>query len=181
MIENSGIALYDRYEDLFKYKHNNNPESLIAMQWVPLGDWGVCNTLLADLAGNSTMTGGINVWSSYQASIDMLQQYEVGDTIRRNATFCTPGTYYPYICIANGGYTYDGNTSSIKKGVPGGPDDDNDGYIQSMNSPLNTYILRLADVYLTYAEACLGNNEELTGGPRSGSIESCPRPCLYST
>lgn len=165
VIENSGIALYERYEDLFKYKHNNNPESLIAMQWVPLGDWGVCNTLLADLAGNSTMTGGINVWSSYQASIDMLQQYEVGDTIRRNATFCTPGTYYPYICIANGGYTYDGNTSSIKKGVPGGPDDDNDGYIQSMNSPLNTYILRLADVYLTYAEACLGNNEELTGGP----------------
>ncbi len=105
------------------------------------------------------MTGGINVWSSYQASIDMLEQYDVGDTIRRNATFCTPGTYYPYICIANGGYTYDGNTSSIKKGVPGGPDDDNDGYIQSMNSPLNTYILRLADVYLTYAEACLGDDE----------------------
>ena len=44
-------------------------------------------------------------------------------------------------------------------------DDDNDGYIQSMNSPLNTYILRLADVYLTYAEACLGNSEELAGGP----------------
>ena len=36
---------------------------------------------------------------------------------------------------------------------------------RSMNSPLNTYILRLADVYLTYAEACLGNSEELTGGP----------------
>ncbi len=70
----------------------------------------------------------------------------LGDTIRRNATFCTPGTYYSYICIADGGYTYDGATSCIKKGVPGGPDDDNDGYIQSMNSPLNTYILRLADV-----------------------------------
>ena len=111
------------------------------------------------------MTGGVNVWSSYQASIDMLQLYELGDTIRRNATFCTPGTYYSYICIADGGYTYDGATSCIKKGVPGGPDDDNDGYIQSMNSPLNTYILRLADVYLTYAEACLGNSEELAGGP----------------
>lgn len=94
VINNSGISLYENYEDLFKYKHNNNPESLIAMQWVPLGDWGVCNTLLADLAGNSKMTGGVNVWSSYQASIDMLQQYELGDTIRRNATFCTPGTYY---------------------------------------------------------------------------------------
>ena len=135
------------------------------MQWVPPGDWGVCNTLLADLAGNSKMTGGVNVWSSYQASIDMLQQYELGDTIRRNATFCTPGTYYSYICIADGGYTYDGATSCIKKGVPGGPDDDNDGYIRSMNSPLNTYILRLADVYLTYAEACAGNSEEPAGGP----------------
>ena len=26
-------------------------------------------------------------------------------------------------------------------------------------------LLRLADVYLTYAEACLGNSEELAGGP----------------
>lgn len=165
VINNSGLKLYTNYEDLFKYKHNNNPESLIAMQWVPLGEWGVCNTLLADLAGNTTMTGGINVWSSYQGSIDMLQQYELADTLRRNATFCTPGTYYSYICIADGGYTYTGNTSCIKKGVPGGPNDDNDGYIQSMNSPLNTYILRLADVYLTYAEACLGNQNELTDGP----------------
>ena len=165
VINNSGLSLYENYEDLFKYKHNNNPESLIAMQWVPLGDWGVCNTLLADLAGNSKMVGGVNVWSSYQESIDMLQQYELGDTIRRNATFCTVGTHYPYLCIADGGYTYDGNTSIIKKGVPGGPNDDNDGYIQSMSSPLNTYILRLADVYLTYAEACLGNNEQLSEGP----------------
>lgn len=165
VINNSGFKLYERYEDLFKYKHNNNPESLIAMSWVPLGPWGVCNTLLADLAANSKMTGGVNVWSSYQASIDMLQQYEVGDTIRRNATFCTPGTYYSYISMADGGYTYTGNTSCIKKGVPGGPNDDNDGYVQSMNSPLNTYILRLADVYLTYAEACLGNSVELTDGP----------------
>lgn len=46
----------------------------------------------------------------------------------------------------------------------GGPDDDNDGNVQSMNSPLNTYILRLADVYLTYAEACLGNNSTLSDG-----------------
>lgn len=161
VINNSGLKLYEKYEDLFKYKHNNNPESLIAMQWVPLGDWGVCNTLLADLASDTKMTGGVNVWSSQRASIDMLQQYEVADTIRRNATFCTPGTYYPYICIAQGGYTFTGSTSAIKKGVPGGPDDDNDGYIKSQSSPLNTYILRLADVYLTYAEACLGNKETI--------------------
>lgn len=59
--------------------------------------------------------------------------------------------------MKDGGYTYEGTASPIKKGVPGGPDDDNDGKVKQMNSPLNTYILRLADVYLTYAEACLGN------------------------
>lgn len=163
--DNSGLNLLPNYEDLFKYKQNNNEESLLAMQWVPLGEWGVCNTLYADLAFSTEVTGGVNVWSSYAASIDMLQQYELGDTLRRNATFFTQGTYYPYICIADGGYTYTATGSPIKKGVVGGPDDDNDGYVQSMNSPLNTYILRLADVYLTYAEACLGNDQRLTEGP----------------
>lgn len=162
--ENSGLDLMTNYEDLFKYKNNNNQESLLAMQWIPLGDWYVCNTLLADLAFSSEVTGGVNVWSRYNGTIDMLQQYEVADTLRRNATFFTKGSYYPYICISDGGYTYTGNASPIKKGVVGGPDDDNDGNVQSMNSPLNTYILRLADVYLTYAEACLGNNSTLSDG-----------------
>lgn len=162
--ENSGLNLIDNYEDLFKYKNNNNQESLLAMQWVPLGDWGVCNTLLADLAFSSEVTGGVNVWGSYNGTIDMLQQYELADTLRRNATFFTKGSEYPYICKSDGGYTYTGNASPIKKGVVGGPSDDNDGYVQSMNSPLNTYILRLADVYLTYAEACLGNNTTLSDG-----------------
>lgn len=164
--ENSGLNLLPNYEDLFKYKNNNNEESLLAMQWVPLGDWGVCNTLYADLAFSTEVTGGINVWGGgLNASIDMLQQYELADTLRRNATFFTQGSYYPYICIADGGYHYTGTAAPIKKGVVGGPDDDNDGKVQSMNSPLNTYIIRLADVYLTYAEACLGNNETLTSGP----------------
>lgn len=35
--ENSGLDLMTNYEDLFKYKNNNNQESLLAMQWVPLG------------------------------------------------------------------------------------------------------------------------------------------------
>ncbi len=162
---NSGINLYDNYEDLFKYKHNNNPESLIAMQWVPLGDWFVCNTLLADLAFSPEVTGGINVWGGgLNATIDMLELYEPADSLRRNATYFTQGSKYSYINIAKGGYTYTGTSAPIKKGVVGGPDDENDGKVQSMNSPLNTYILRLADVYLTYAEACLGNSTSLTEG-----------------
>lgn len=163
--DNSGLELLPNYEDLFKYRFNNNEESLLAMQWVPLGEWGVQNTLIAELAFNSEVVGGLAGWSSLRGSIDMLQQYELADTLRRNATFFTNGSYYPYICIAEGGYTYTGTEVPIKKGVPGGPDDDNDGYVADMNSPLNTYMLRLADVYLTYAEACLGNNESLNSGP----------------
>lgn len=160
--ENIGIDLYN-FENLFKYKHNNNPESLIAMQWVPMGDWYVRNTLLSDLAFSTDVTGGVNCWSSLSGTIDMLSQFEVGD-LRLNPTFFTNGTFYPYINIKGGGYLYDGKGSPIKKGVPGGPDDDNEGYVDVMSSPLNTYILRLADVYLTYAEAALGNNATLTSG-----------------
>lgn len=160
--KNSGIVLYN-FENLFKYKHNNNPESLIAMQWVPLGEWYVRNTLLSDLAFSSDVIGGVNCWSSLNGTIDMLSQFESGD-MRLNPTFFINNTFYPYINIKSGGYLYEGTGSPIKKGVPGGPDDDNDGYVEVMSSPLNTYILRLADVYLTYAEAALGNNQTLTSG-----------------
>lgn len=160
--KNIGIGLYN-YENLYKYKHNNNPESLIAMQWVPLGDWYVRNTLFSDLAFSTEVTGGVNCWSSLGGTIDMLSLYEKGD-LRLNPTFFTNNTFYSYINIKAGGYTYEATGSPIKKGMPGGPDDDNDGYVDVMSSPLNTYILRLADVYLTYAEAALGNNESLNAG-----------------
>lgn len=158
----SGLNLY-KYEDLFKYRHNNNEESLIAMQWVPLGDWYTCNTLLSDLAFSTDVTGGVNCWSCLNGTIDILSLYERGDR-RLASTYFIQGANYPYICIKDGGYTYTGTNSPIKKGVPGGPDDDNDGKVAVMNSPLNTYILRLADVYLTYAEAALGNSETLSSG-----------------
>ncbi len=162
--KNSGLKLMDDYEDLFKYKKNNNEESLIAMQWVPGGDWYVCNTLLSDLAFSTAVTGGVNCWSSLNGTIDMLKQYEPGDSKRLNASFFTNETHYSYINIKEGGYTYTDKRSPIKKGVPGGPDDENDGYVKQMNSPLNTYIIRLADAYMIYAEATLGNNATLSSG-----------------
>ena len=161
---NSGIELLEDYADLFKYSGNNNRESLLAMQWVENGQWGVCNTLLADLAFSTAVTGGVNVWGGPNASPDMLKQYESGDTIRRDATFFTEGAYYDYICKDDGGYRYEGTSAPIKKGVIGGSEDNGGIHIESMNCPINTYILRLADVYLTLAEACLGNQESLNSG-----------------
>ena len=164
VINTSGLKLLPNYADLFKYKFNNNEESLLAMQWVPLGEWGTQNTLYSILSIND-MTGGVGAWGSPFAPIEMLNQYERADTIRRNATYLTQFSFYPEINIAEGGYRYDKESAQIKKGAIGGPDDDNDGFVAPMSSPLNTYILRLADTYLTYAEACLGNKDKLTDGP----------------
>lgn len=161
--ENSGLELLPSYENLFKYKYNNNQESLLAMQWVPLGDWYVRNTQYSALS-ISAISGGVAVWGAPEGTYDQMMQYEENDTLRMNATFMTVGTHYSYLNIADGGYTYDGETAMNKKGAIGGPNDDNDGLVAVMCSPLNTYICRLADAYLTYAEACLGNSEALGEG-----------------
>lgn len=162
--ENSGLNLLPDYENLFKYRYNNNEESLLAMQWVPLGDWGVRNTQYSSLS-IAAISGGVAVWGGPQATFEQMQQYEETDTLRMNATFMTQGTYYSYLNIADGGYTFEDEIPMNKKGAIGGPNDDNDGLVAVMCSPLNTYIIRLADAYLTLAEACLGNNEYLSDGP----------------
>lgn len=173
VINNSGAALMEDYHDLFKYRHNNNVESLLQLQWYASSEcqWYVCNTLNSDLCGDSKMMGGVASWSAYGPGAEMLMQYRYKgnngtykwEKIRRDATFVTPGAHYDYLCKDEGGYTYTGTSSIIKKGVPGGPDDDNDGFVSAMNSPLNTYVIRLANVYLTYTEACLGNRESVSG------------------
>jgi hypothetical protein len=167
---NSGLHLMANYADLFKYKYNvnragaNNEESLFSLLWVPLGPWGSQNATLSDFAFDPEVVGGLNAWGSHRASYDILTTYITKDTIRLNATFMTDGVHYPEINQSEGGYTYNDTSSApIKKYVPGGPDD-NEGMVATMNSPLNTYILRLADVYLAYAEACLGNSASLSSG-----------------
>ncbi|PTN27411.1 RagB/SusD family nutrient uptake outer membrane protein, partial [Desulfonatronum sp. SC1] len=64
-----------------------------------------------------------------------------------------------------GGFLYDLESyagSAIKKYVIGTPED-NPGYILTfMSTPLNTYMMRLAEVYLIAAEAILGNNASTT-------------------
>jgi len=168
--DNSGLKLMDNYADLFMYKSNvnragsNNQESLFSLLWVPLGVWGSQNATLSDFAFNSDVVGGVSAWGSHRASYDILVLYQMGDTIRLDATFMTNGVHYPEINSADGGYTFsETGTCPLKKYVPGGPDD-NEGDVATMNSPLNSYILRLADVYLVYAEAALGNLRELTSG-----------------
>ena len=169
IIDKSGLQLMDKYENLFKYQYNLNPESLYAMRWVYGDSWGDKNTLLSDLTWPAFMgDDDINVWGlSFCASVDMIELYNEEpwnrEYNRRKATFFIPGEHYDYLWSAHGGYDYTEDYMRIKKGVPG-RQEDNDGKLAFMASTLHTYIIRLADVYLMHAEACLGNSEELTGG-----------------
>ncbi|MDB5120842.1 MAG: RagB/SusD domain protein [Sphingobacteriales bacterium] len=96
---------------------------------------------------------------------------------RRKATFMFPGDHYSYIHqqvddVNNPGKTliqeldvpWNNNTAGrynnrawVKKYVVGRPQD-NDGKVTQQHTENCTYMQRLSDVYLIYAEAILGNN-----------------------
>lgn len=160
---NSGqYSLMPNYEDLFKAQNNDNSETILAMRWADpnTGEWGAMNATYSDLAFPEVTD--VNVWGgNLSPSCDMIDLYNAdpADTIRRNATWFTPNTYYSYIKKADGGYTYKHNWMQCKKGVLGTKADVAPANLAQMASPLNTYIQRLADVYLMKAEAILGNNE----------------------
>ena len=103
--------------------------------------------------------------------------YDFGSTDdkRRKATFMLPGDHYPY--IHNQILDADGNPQIVeltvplngtfnsrawvKKYVVGRPED-NEGKVLQQRTEIQTYMLRYADVLLTYAEAVMGNAESTT-------------------
>jgi hypothetical protein len=178
VIDKSGKSLVANYEDLFKTKNNNNSETLFALQWTYNGTWGSQNSVQAFLAYSSSITGFADGWGGdLGASMYILGKYEGlidnGNTpdTRRKATFMFPGDHYNYVHqqvldpngnpqiqelrVPNGGSGYN-NRAWVKKYVVGRPED-NDGKVQQQRTEIQTYMLRLADVYLVYAEAILGN------------------------
>lgn len=184
VINNGPYKLMDDYADLWKYASNNfsmsNSESVLVLRWSdPLtGTWGSYSANFSDLAWSGS--SDVNVWGGIYASVDMIEFYnqDPKDSIRFKATFCTPMAYYDYWDTgndlvpaadktpANGypkptGYVYKKNFCQLKKWVVGTKADCG-GHLAQMASPLNTYLMRLADVYLIKAEACLGNQEECT-------------------
>lgn len=165
VILNSAYQLMPNYADLFLTANNNNPEQLFGLQWVSNGGYGSGNQFQSQFAANSQITGFQDGWGgSNGASYDYLVNLDPADSVRRKATFMLPGDYYPEITKAKGGYRVPvpaadswENFANFKKYVVGTPDD-NGGLGQQQNAPNNTYMQRLADVYLIYAEAILGNN-----------------------
>lgn len=169
VINNSKYELMNDYSDLFKIENNNNSESMFAFQWVPgmnsTTGWGVINNQQAYFAYSSEITGDDAAWGDWtRATYDIIKEYSLTDTVRRRATWMGYGDFYPEINKANGGLLCQRSNGqqmlNVKKGVVGSTKDN--PAIGRMNSALNTYMLRLAEVYLNYAEAILGNSATTT-------------------
>lgn len=169
-IEEGPYQLLDNYGDLFAVATwNNNAESVFQLQWLQGSTdavgWGAANSISAFFAW-STMVGETNWGNATYASYDLVRTYDPQDRVRRHYTICTVGEYYPDLNVKNGGYTYNetetgyDNKCNVKKHVIGKLDDNGQSYQQS--SGVNTYMMRLAEVYLNLAEAVLGNNESTT-------------------
>ena len=173
VIDESSYKLVDDFENLFRYSPsgdapvyncNNNTESVLALQWLTgstsaIG-WG-CNQDISAFYSWSTMVGETNWGGATCCSWDLYQEYEDGD-LRKHSSVASYGEYYPELNAKNGGYTYGDtepastNGANIKKYVVGTHNDNGVSYQQSTG--INTYMMRLPEVYLNYAEAVLGNN-----------------------
>jgi len=163
VIENKSFGLMSNYADLFKIENNNNNETLFALQWVTNSTtYGESNTIQNYFAYGSDVTGTDRAWGGATvAQPNVIWEYEQGDT-RRKATWMAYGDYYPELMSDKGGLTFEYSQTQLncKKYVCGSSKDN--ASITYGNTPINTYMIRLAEVYLNYAEAAFGTNISLT-------------------
>lgn len=180
VIEKSGRALTPNYADIFRLKNNIADESLIAWRWTVSSQWTSQNTLQSDLGliGFSEFADSWGTWVGITVDLQNLfgedarnKTSRVNTDARRQATMMMLGDKYDYFWADKGGFTYNwingtvtygvGTGSNVAKHLVGNNNDHVVGIgtgMDRMATSLATHILRLADVYLIYAEAILGNN-----------------------
>lgn len=154
--KNSGKTLFTSYYDLFKVQNNDVPEVLFAYQWEAGVGYGYGNTFNNYAPSNTIMPYKGGAWASMKPTYDLYLLYSNKDTIRRKATFMLNGDYFPELDAAGGGYTANG--VSLKKHIIGNEVDNSSPLMDLWSSPEHDAALRLADVYMIYAEAIMGSN-----------------------
>lgn len=172
------------FSTLFDYTTNNGPESLLAIQCM-VYEYGYGNNRNCSWARSAVIAD--QQWGGGKGPTIALQHlYEQSDK-RRMWTYMTLGDYYANLDKADGGYTYkyvnrdsEGNViedrnemnAHLKKYVIG-KSADTDGQVgPSQDAGNNIYLVRLADVYLTYAEALMGTAEQTTNADALGAVNA---------
>lgn len=151
------------YSTLFDKEANNGPESLLAIQCMVYG-YGYGNARNCAFSRTSLADQS---WGDGKGPTISLQQSYASNDLRAKWVFMADGYYYPNIEKAKGGYTYEifnedrGDQPNemlahIKKYVLGHSADVDGGIGGAQDAPNNIYLMRLADVYLLYAEAVMG-------------------------
>ena len=180
VINESDASLVQPYDNLFQASNmNNNSECLFQLQWVSgtsdvaggaansMGRFLAWSTMVADTDawGGATYCSW-NLWEEFTNYEDETLGETVADLKRRHTSVASYNEFYPEMNVRNGGYTYGvtetrgSQGANIKKYVIGTNADN--GISQRGNIGVNTYMLRLAEVYLNYTEAVLGNNSSTT-------------------
>ncbi|MDJ1485572.1 RagB/SusD family nutrient uptake outer membrane protein [Cytophagaceae bacterium YF14B1] len=154
--QNSGLSLLSGYDNLFKAQNNNNNESLFAIQFAPGVGWGQGNRIQTYAPSSEITPRKESPWFLASVSYDLYLLFAGNDSIRRKASFMLPGDKYLELNRAGGGYT--ASTPVLKKHIIGTETDNNAPTMTLTSSIEANAMLRLADVYLVYAEAILGNN-----------------------
>jgi len=183
VISESGSTLEPVYSNLFRISTGNrNSENLLSWQWVASDQWTSQNSEQSDLA-LSNFTGMADSWGTWVGpTIDLQRLF--GDTaksktrtnvdVRRKATMMMYSDFYSYFWRDKGGFTatWDdvnnvagatfgcGTGANCVKHIVGNIEDHKAEYGSAsmrMATSLSTHLIRLADVYLIYAEAVLGD------------------------
>ena len=157
VIENSGSVLFPSYYDLFRTQYNDNPESLFALQWSSISTgWNEGNQLLTYSPSLEINPQKSSAWGSPAPSYDLYLAYTQQDSIRRKVSIMLTGDHYAELNAAGGGYT--ATAPGMKKHIIGNEADNNSPSMTAISSIEHNSLLRLADIYLIYAEAILGND-----------------------
>lgn len=178
VIEEGPYKLVDTYAELFAAStFNNNSESVFQLQLQAGAEGGLAQSMTRFLAWSTQVNQGNSWGGSTYCSYDLWEEFKeyedqtlgtkVDDAIRRHNCIASYGESYPELSAnPEKPYVY-GETenagsqgANIKKYVIG--TNAVNGFAVNNNSGINTYMMRLAEVYLNYAEATLGNNGKTT-------------------
>jgi starch-binding outer membrane protein, SusD/RagB family len=185
VVDNSGRSLEPIYGNLFRISTGNyNKECLITLHWYALSNYWTCRNWMQPDLVSANFSGTASGWGQYRGATVDLQNLFGEDArstsrqdkdVRRKATMMMYSDVYPYWWREiEGGFKATWNNTNVYansqfecgsgamcvKHIHGNNKDHNAeaGYpSDGMCSSTATHLLRLADVYLVYVEAVMGN------------------------